>query len=86
MSSVLAEAAVATKGDPPLKRARIGQGTLIDEDVRLGAEPGRAHTRPVEIGRDGHRVTPFLRRRRTPEEAACLAASELEPSAAAIWA
>ena len=53
MSSVLAEAAVATKDDPPLKRARIGQGTLIDEDVRLGAEPGRAHTRPIEIGKDG---------------------------------
>ena len=53
MSSELAEAPVVPKGDAPLKNGHIGQGTLIDEDVRLGAEPGRAHTRPIEIGRNG---------------------------------
>ena len=46
-------AAVLAKRHPgPVGNARIGQGALIDEDVRLGAEPGRVQTRPVEIGRD----------------------------------
>ena len=54
MRSVLAEAAAVSKtGHRPLQNVHIGQGTLIDEDVRLGTEPGRAQTRPIEIGKDG---------------------------------
>ena len=54
MTSVLAKAAVPkSRYDGPLQKVHIGQGTLIDEDVRLGAEPGRAQTLPLEIGKDG---------------------------------
>jgi len=38
--------------DPPADTVRIGKGALIDEDVRLGSEDGRAQTRAIEIGRD----------------------------------
>ena len=54
MSSVLAEAAALPKtGQHPLHNVHIGQGTLIDEDVRIGTEPGRAQARPIGIGQDG---------------------------------
>ena len=39
--------------------------------------------RPFEVGGNGHRAS-FFRRRRTPDDAACRAASVLEPSAAPI--
>ncbi len=32
--------------------ATIGQGALIDDDVRLGSASGRAQTRPIAIGKD----------------------------------
>ena len=32
--------------------ATIGQGALIDDDVRLGSASGRAESRPIAIGRD----------------------------------
>lgn len=31
---------------------RIGQGSIIDDDVRLGGAPGHGAPRPIEIGRD----------------------------------
>ena len=52
--------------------------------VEQAAAGGRVAETAVEIGGDGHRVF-SLRSRRTPVEAACLAASGLESSAAAIW-
>jgi len=54
VTAVLAKAAgPKNRHDEALENAHIGQGTLIDEDVRLGAEPGRAQTRPTEIGMNG---------------------------------
>ena len=51
VSSVL-----AMRADPPGKRwpshVRIGPGTLIDDDVRLGGGPSKGASRPIEIGRD----------------------------------
>jgi acetyltransferase-like isoleucine patch superfamily enzyme len=42
----------ASPGDPWASHVRLGQGTLIDDDVRLGGGPGQRAARPIEIGRD----------------------------------
>ncbi|HKY52416.1 MAG TPA: DapH/DapD/GlmU-related protein [Candidatus Limnocylindria bacterium] len=39
-------------GDGSADHARIGQGTLIDDDVRLGSGRANGASRPIEIGRD----------------------------------
>jgi acetyltransferase-like isoleucine patch superfamily enzyme len=39
-------------GDLRASNVRIGQGTLIDDDVRLGTGHAHAASRPIEIGRD----------------------------------
>ena len=50
-------------------------------DVEQALRGGGVAEAPVELGRDGHESS-FLRSRRTPDEAACLAASGEEPSTA----
>jgi acetyltransferase-like isoleucine patch superfamily enzyme len=41
-----------SSGDRWPRHVRIGQGTLIDDDVRLGGEHAQSASRAIEIGRD----------------------------------
>jgi hypothetical protein len=68
-------------GDEKLADRGIGQ---VVGDVECAFCGGALPKGAVEAGGDSHVV--LLLRRRTPEEAACRAASSLEPSAAAISA
>ena len=43
---------VKARGDRWLSHVHIGQGTLIDDDVRVGGEHANGASRPIEIGRD----------------------------------
>jgi len=50
--TLLANAAVLPDDQRRWALATIGQGALIDDDVRLGSTSARAHDRPIAIGRD----------------------------------
>jgi len=43
---------VERRGERWPSHVRIGQGTLIDDDVRVGSEHTRGASHPIEIGRD----------------------------------
>jgi acetyltransferase-like isoleucine patch superfamily enzyme len=43
---------VERRGERWPSHVRIGQGTLIDDDVRVGSEHTKGALRPIEIGRD----------------------------------
>src|SRR5713101_3965062 len=69
------------RGDEQRAERRVDQVVCDVEQALLGG--GGAEAR-VELVRDGHWSPSFLRSRRIPDDAACLAASADEPSAAPI--
>ena len=78
------EIAASPRSEAATKQLADRRVDDVEADVDEAEGRGCLAEAAVEIGGDGH-VVILLRMRRTPVDAACRAASGLEPSADAIW-